>query len=223
MPYAQAGGASAAMDTLTTRKKVHTATSANLILLLALTISKGYHYFESVRAIFLDRDGVINQAVVRDGKPYPPASAEEVILTANAADSLQQLKERGFLLVIVTNQPDVRRGTTSQQTVEEIHAALAGQLPIDDFFVCYHDDSDSCECRKPLPGLLFQASGQYGINLQQSFLIGDRWRDIEAGAAAGCRTVLIDYGYRERKPEHLPDAIVNSLPQAVNWIVKQEV
>jgi D-glycero-D-manno-heptose 1,7-bisphosphate phosphatase len=176
-----------------------------------------------VRAIFLDRDGVINQAVVRNGKPYPPASPDELKLAANAADSLQQLKEHGFRLVVVTNQPDVRRGATSRQAVEEIHTALAKQLPIDNFFVCYHDDEDGCECRKPLPGLLLGAAKQYGINLQRSFLIGDRWRDIEAGAAAGCRTVLIDYSYRERKSKQPPDATVFSLVEAVNWIVKQEV
>lgn len=186
-------------------------------------VIEGYHYFESVRAIFLDRDGVINQAIVRNGTPYPPASLDEVSLVADAAGSLHRLKERGFRLIVVTNQPDVRRGTTSKQMVEQIHAELAAQLPIDDFFVCYHDDGDGCECRKPLPGLLFQAARQYGINLQQSFLIGDRWRDIEAGAAAGCRTVLIDYGYNERKPEHSPDATVPSLGDAVNWILTAAV
>ena len=185
--------------------------------------TEGYHDVESVRAVFLDRDGVINQAVVRNGKPYPPARLDEVRLTADAAEALKRLKERGFLLIVVTIQPDVRRGTTSKQTVEEIHAALAGQLPIDEFFICYHDDADGCECRKPLPGLLFQASQQYGITLRQSFLIGDRWRDIEAGAAAGCRTVLIDYGYHEQKPARPPDATALSLLEAVNWIIKQEV
>jgi D-glycero-D-manno-heptose 1,7-bisphosphate phosphatase len=176
-----------------------------------------------VRAIFLDRDGVINEAVIRNGKPYPPASTDNVKLVANAAELLQQLKEYGFLLIVVTNQPDVRRGTSSQQIVEQIHATLAKQLPIDDFFVCYHDDQDRCECRKPSPGLLYKAARKYGIKVEQSFLIGDRWRDIEAGAAAGCRTVLIDHGYHERSPVHPPDKTVSSLAQAVNWIVIQEV
>ena len=178
---------------------------------------------ETRRAIFLDRDGVINEPVVRNGKPYPPAHPDEVKLVANAAESLRQLKERGFLLIVVTNQPDVRRGTTRRETVEQIHAALRSQLPIDDFFACYHDDEDRCQCRKPLPGLLLEASRKYGINIGRSFLIGDRWRDIEAGAVAGCRTIWIDYGYKEQKPKHLPDATVFSLAEAVNWIVTQEV
>ena len=172
-----------------------------------------------MRAVFLDRDGVISQAVVRNGKPYPPASLDEVKLVANVVESLYRLKELGFRLIVVTNQPDVRRGATSKQTVEQIHAELARQLPVDDFFVCYHDDSDGCECRKPSPGMLLQASRRYGINLQQSFMVGDRWRDIEAGAAAGCRTVLIDYGYDERRPKRPADATVTSLIDAVNWIL----
>ena len=175
------------------------------------------------RAVFLDRDGVINESIVRNGKPYPPTHLNEVRLVAAATESLKQLKECGFLLIVVTNQPDVRRGTTPKQTVEQIHAALQSQLPIDDFFVCYHDDEDRCQCRKPLPGLLLEAARKHGINIGQSLLIGDRWRDIEAGVAAGCRTVLIDYGYKEQKSKHLPDATVFSLAEAVNWIVTQEV
>ena len=178
---------------------------------------------EAARAVFLDRDGVINEPVIRNGKPYPPASIDQLRLTANAAESLRQLKEHGFLLIVVTNQPDVRRGVTKKQTVEQIHAALTAQLPIDDFFVCFHDDEDGCQCRKPSPGLLCEAGKKHNINVEGSFLIGDRWRDIEAGVAAGCRTVLIDYGYEEQKSKHPPHAVVFSLAEAVNWILKQEV
>jgi D-glycero-D-manno-heptose 1,7-bisphosphate phosphatase len=176
-----------------------------------------------MRAVFLDRDGVINEPVIRNGKPYPPATLDQVKIIENAVESLRQLKEQSFLLIVVTNQPDVRRGTTEKRTVEEIHAVLAERLPLDDFFVCFHDDEDGCECRKPLPGLLRAAARKHKINLEQSFLIGDRWRDIEAGAAAGCRTVLIDYHYEERKPEYPPHATVFSLDDAVHWILKQEV
>lgn len=174
-----------------------------------------------MRAVFLDRDGVLNHAIVRDGKPYPPGSLAEMRIVEAAPESLARLKSRGFLLLVVTNQPDVARGTQTIEAVQEIHQALRDALPIDEFLVCAHDDSDRCQCRKPLPGLLFQAQSRYGMDLRRSFLIGDRWRDVDAGDAAGCRTVWIDYGYRERGPSASPNARVASLTEAVNWILKQ--
>jgi transaldolase len=173
------------------------------------------------RAVFLDRDGVINTAMVRDGKPYPPASVTETVLVEHAAAALARLSERGFLLIVVTNQPDVRRGSMCRENVEDIHRFLATKLPIDDFFVCYHDDEDHCGCRKPQPGLLREAADKYQISLAESYLIGDRWRDIGAGAAAGCRTVFIDRGYNERGPETRPDIRVHSLSEAVDRILEE--
>lgn len=173
------------------------------------------------RAVFLDRDGVINESIVRDGKPHPPSSIAETTLVAAARKALRELKRRGFLLLVVTNQPDVRRGTTSRENVEEIHRFLADELPLDDFFVCYHDDSDNCRCRKPKPGLLLEAAGKYDIDVKRSYLVGDRWRDIDAGVAAGCRTILIDRAYNERGPHVRPDFVASSLPEAVNWILDQ--
>jgi D-glycero-D-manno-heptose 1,7-bisphosphate phosphatase len=128
------------------------------------------------------------------------------------------LKRLGYLLVVVTNQPEVGRGTLTLGALEEMHTALRAQLPLDDILCCFHDDAAGCECRKPGPGLLLEAARRYGIDLAGSFLIGDRWRDIEAGAAAGCRTVWSDYGYRERAPGVLADARVESLGEAVGWI-----
>jgi D-glycero-D-manno-heptose 1,7-bisphosphate phosphatase len=172
------------------------------------------------RAVFLDRDGVINKAVVRNGKPYPPASMAETEILPDACSSLLRLKDRGFLLIVVTNQPDVSRGAVSKQSVEEIHKHLNEQLPVDAFAVCYHDDADGCHCRKPLPGLILDTAALYNVSLNESFLIGDRWRDIDAGGAAGCATVLIDYGYNERSSFHSPDARVDSLSKAVDWILE---
>jgi D-glycero-D-manno-heptose 1,7-bisphosphate phosphatase len=174
------------------------------------------------RAVFLDRDGVLNHARIENGHPYPPRSPAETVLVDDAAPSLELLKRAGFLLFVVTNQPDVRRGTTSIAEVEEIHAFLAAALPVDRFFTCYHDDTDRCSCRKPAPGMLFEARALYGIDLASSYLIGDRWRDIDAGAAACCRTILIDYRYAERQPSSPPDAVVASLVEGVNWIMQQE-
>jgi D-glycero-D-manno-heptose 1,7-bisphosphate phosphatase len=172
------------------------------------------------RAVFLDRDGVLNRAIVRDGKPYPPASLAELEIVEDAAISLGLLKNLGFLLLVVTNQPDVARGTQTLEAIHEMHEAMRQTLPLDDFLICPHDDRDSCRCRKPLPGLLLEAQTRYGIDLAGSFLVGDRWRDIDAGRAAGCRTVLLDYNYRERGPSHPPDARAGSLRDAVDWIVR---
>jgi D-glycero-D-manno-heptose 1,7-bisphosphate phosphatase len=173
------------------------------------------------RAVFLDRDGVLNQAIVRDGKPYPPASVADLILVPDAPASLESLKQAGFLLLVVTNQPDISRGAQSQDAVEAIHQALRQALPLDDFFLCPHDDSDHCDCRKPRTGLLLRAAEKYPLDLSRSFMVGDRWRDIEAGASAGCATVWIDYGYREKRSSVEPSVTVNSLTAAVDWILRQ--
>jgi len=173
------------------------------------------------RAVFLDRDGVINQAVVRDGKPYPPSGVDELKIVEGAAESLLDLKKAGFLLIVVTNQPDIARGTQSPIAVDTIHQALCETLPLDDFFVCPHDDADRCDCRKPLPGLLLRAAENYDIDMPHSFMVGDRWRDVDAGASAGCATVWIDYGYREKRSATEASATVDSIRAAADWILSQ--
>ncbi len=172
-------------------------------------------------AVFLDRDGVLNEAVVREGKPYPPDSAEDVRIVDGAAAALGRLKSRGLPLIVVTNQPDVARGTQSAEAVEAIHRRLREELPVDDFLSCFHDDADGCTCRKPKPGLILQGAARHGADPARSFLIGDRWRDIDAGKAAGCRTIWIDRGYRERGPTAPPDARVTTLAEAVEWILTE--
>jgi len=174
---------------------------------------------DAVKAVFLDRDGVLNEVVVHEGLPYPPASLEDLRLAPDAVAALARLKDAGFLLIVVTNQPDVARGTQSRAVVEAMNLAIGAALPLDDFFTCWHDDADACACRKPKPGLLVEAAERHGIDLRASFLIGDRWRDIDAGASAGCRTVLIDRGYRDRAPETEPTHRATSLTGAANWIV----
>jgi D-sedoheptulose 7-phosphate isomerase len=171
-------------------------------------------------AVFLDRDGVLNRAFVRDGKPLPPPGIHDLEIMPDAASALKELKSRGFPLYIITNQPDVARGNVTRAQVEAMHQKLTSALPIDDIFVCYHDDVEHCACRKPSPGMLFDAARKHNIDLSRSFLVGDRWRDIDAGHAAGCKTILIDYGYRERKPAQPPEATVHSLREAADWIVR---
>ena len=176
-----------------------------------------------VRAVFLDRDGVINRALVRDGVPYPPQGITELEILPGVTDGLKRLRGAGFRLVVVTNQPDVARGTQTKAEVEAIHRVLQSQLPLamDDFRVCYHDNADNCPCRKPRPGMLLAAAADYGLDLATSFMVGDRWRDIEAGQRAGCKTIFIDYHYAE--PNHSqPDATVVSFAEAVDWIIQQD-
>jgi D-glycero-D-manno-heptose 1,7-bisphosphate phosphatase len=172
------------------------------------------------RAVFLDRDGVLNEAEMRDGKPYAPATPQTVRIFPGTVDALKQLQEQNFLLIVVTNQPDVSRGIQERSAVEEIHRRMREELPVDDIFICYHDDADDCDCRKPRPGLVMRAAQHYGIDLARSFLVGDRWRDIDAGSSAGCRTIWLDRGYDERAPSSAPDLRVTSLPDAVAWILK---
>lgn len=170
-------------------------------------------------AVFLDRDGVLNEPVVRDGKPYPPAGPADVVLCAGAHDAVRALREAGFVLVVITNQPDVARGTTPRAVVDAINARLREELTLDDVLVCAHDDADGCDCRKPKPGLIRAGARRHGVDLARSYLVGDRWRDVEAGAAAGCRTVLVDRGYAERSASVAPDARVASVLEAARWII----
>lgn len=176
---------------------------------------------ERPRAVFLDRDGVINRTVLRAGKPHPPATVEEVEVLPGVPEALSRLRDKGFRLIVVTNQPDVARGTQSRGVVEAINAALRASLPLDEFRVCYHDDKDGCACRKPAPGMLLEAAREGGLDLAASYMVGDRWRDIEAGERAGCRTIFIDHGYRETQPRRF-HAKVQSLAEAADWITSNE-
>jgi len=172
------------------------------------------------RAVFLDRDGVINRPFVRDGKPFPPPTPQELELLPGVSEALHELKSHGYELLVVTNQPDVGRGKQSREALEAMHKALATSLPVDDILVCCHTDEDKCDCRKPLPGMLLEAGRRHNIDMASSFMVGDRWRDIEAGYNAGCKTILIDYGYSERPPDRVPDLRVGSLREAADWIIR---
>jgi D-glycero-D-manno-heptose 1,7-bisphosphate phosphatase len=175
----------------------------------------------TVRAVFLDRDGVINRAVVREGKPYPPQCLEDLEVLPGVQTALQRLQAAGFKLFVVTNQPDVARGSQTRAVVEAMHQRLADMLPIDEFFACYHD-GDGCNCRKPKPGALLELGHRHDVDLPRSFMIGDRWRDVAAGQRAGCRCYFIDCGYDERQPES-PYVRVESLLDAVDHILGKGV
>ncbi len=173
----------------------------------------------SAKAVFLDRDGVLNVPIVRNGKPYPPENPADLSIIEGVPEALELLKQSGFVLIVVTNQPDVARGKIRQSIVEAINEKLMNTVTLDDIRICYHDDTDYCHCRKPLPGMLLDAAEEHNIDLAKSYLVGDRWRDIDAGFAAGVKTVFIDYGYNEQQPEHIPNFTGKSLLEAAHWII----
>ncbi len=170
------------------------------------------------KAVFLDRDGVVNASVVRAGKPYPPANAEEMVLLPGVVEAVAKLRAAGYLCIVATNQPDIGRGTTPLATVQTIHDAIQSRAPMDAFYMCPHGGSEGCHCRKPEPGMLLDAAKAHQIDLHTSFMVGDRWRDIEAGQRAGVRTLFVDYGYDEKQPVGY-DWRVNSLAEAADIIL----
>jgi D-glycero-D-manno-heptose 1,7-bisphosphate phosphatase len=173
------------------------------------------------RAVFLDRDGVLNRPVVRSGKPYPPAALDEFEILPDAFEGVELLRKLGFWLFVVTNQPDVARGAQQRSVVEAMHDKLRDALQLKYFYVCYHDDGDACDCRKPKPGLLFEAAAQHNISLPDSYMIGDRWRDIDCGHAAACKTIFIDRGYAE-KLRTQPEFRVPDLRSAAGVVISRE-
>ena len=171
-------------------------------------------------AVFLDRDGVLNEAIIRNGRPYPPRNLSELVITPGARAALKKLKRGGFLLIVVTNQPDVTRGKANRADVEKINAQIAAILPLDGIEICEHDDKEQCDCRKPKPGMILRACEKLDTDPACSFMVGDRWRDIEAGRRAGCRTILVGDGYGETFPS-APTIKLASLPEAASWILQQ--
>lgn len=171
------------------------------------------------RAVFLDRDGVINRSDVREGRPYAVTKLEDFALLPGVVEACAQFKSAGFLLVVVTNQPDVSHGTLQLSDLEEMHRRMCAALPIDRVEVC--TDAEETAMKKPAPGMLLRAVGELGIDLARSFLVGDRWRDIDCGHAAGCTTVFIDHGYAEtlRQP---PDYRVSDLMEAAKVILQNQ-
>lgn len=172
------------------------------------------------RAAFLDRDGVINRNEVRDGRPYAPTALANFEILPGARDAIAALRGAGYLVVVVTNQPDVGAGRQSHAVIEQMHDILRREVLVDDIEVCFHVDGDDCQCRKPKPGMLLNAAAKHNIDLSRSWMVGDRWRDIEAGQAVGCQTVFVDYNYpNERRPERV-DIVVRSLEEAVPFMLR---
>ncbi|MCI0704236.1 MAG: HAD family hydrolase [Planctomycetia bacterium] len=170
------------------------------------------------RVVFLDRDGVLNRAFPEGDTTRPPMSVDELELLPGVPESLARLREAGFVLVVVTNQPDVARGKQTREAVEAINTRLGEQLPLLDVFACFHDTPGKCSCRKPKPGLLLSAAAKWNLDLTSGVLIGDRWSDIAAAHAAGCRGVLIDTPFSQRQ-RCSPDHCAADITEAVDWIL----
>ena len=149
------------------------------------------------RAIFLDRDGVINRAILKDGKLFSPRTTDEFVFCDAVDKFVRESRKAGFLNIVFTNQPDIARGLVDFKTIEQIHDILRQKLEVDDVMLCPHDDKDNCLCRKPKSGMLIDAARKWQIDLASSFVIGDQWKDIEAGSNAGCTTILLDYPYNK--------------------------
>ncbi|MDE2463535.1 MAG: HAD family hydrolase [Alphaproteobacteria bacterium] len=171
--------------------------------------------------VFLDRDGVLIEAILRNGRPYSASTPDEVKIIPGVREACARLKVMGFLLVMTTNQPDVARGKITRRFVDETNEMLAARLGLDAVQACLHDNADRCACRKPKPGLMLDAADRLGIDLASSYVVGDRWRDVEAAKNAGCKALLLDYGYDEAIQAE-PDFVTGSLASAATWIWEQE-
>ncbi len=171
-------------------------------------------------AVFLDRDGTLNVQIIRDGKPYAPERLADFRLYPGVVEGCRSLKQRGFALVVVTNQPEVGRGTVSRETIEAMHARLRDLVPdIDRIEACFDPGrGEVSRRRKPEPGMLLDAAEALGLDLDRSWMVGDRWRDVDCGRRAGVRTVFIDFGYSEPLASQ-PDFTVRSFDEAVGVIL----
>jgi len=170
------------------------------------------------KAIFLDRDGVLNKAIVRNRKPYPPSTIDELEILEGVYEGVELLKHSGYRLIVITNQPDVSRGITTIEKVNEINNSIIQLLNVDEIMCCFHDDNENCECRKPKPGMILEAVKKWNIDLSVSYLIGDRWRDIQTAKNIGLTSILIKYDYDEKKIN--ADFECNNLEEAANYILK---
>ncbi len=153
------------------------------------------------KAFFFDRDGILNQSIIKNQKPYSPNIPNELKLNREFLPFIKNLKKKKFIIIVVTNQPDIKRGKMTKYSLKTINTKIKNFFLIDEIYVCIHDINDKCSCRKPKPGMLKKASKKWDIDLKKSFLVGDRFKDIQAGNSVGCTTIFIDYNYNETKPK----------------------
>lgn len=167
----------------------------------------------------MDRDGVLNKVNIIEGKPFPPDSLKSLEIYDDVFLSLEKLRKYNYKLIVVTNQPDIARGKTDFLTVSKINAHLYHTLKLDGIYMCTHDSIDLCSCRKPRPGMILQAASDFELSLTSSFLIGDRWSDIEAAKNSGCEPIFINRKYCEKSPTG-KFFTVNSFQEATELILQ---
>ncbi len=170
------------------------------------------------KAIFFDRDGVLIKTDIKSGSPVAINDNNNVEFATNQVNLFKELKLKGFLFFLFTNQPDVARGKVLKVEVDLINIRVAERYLLDDIFVCYHDDIDNCMCRKPKNGLILEARDKYNLNLNQSFVIGDRWRDMDAAENSNCKSVFIDHHYSEKHPSKYKFSFEN-IDDALRFII----
>ena len=156
---------------------------------------------EKNKAFFFDRDGILNKSILKKNKTYSPRNLKELILNFELVEFIKKLKKKNFKIIVITNQPDIKSGKLNKYTLRIINLIIKKKFCIDDFFICIHGKNENCNCRKPKPGLIIKASKKWNINLKESFFVGDRWKDMQAGEIVGCNTIFIDYDYNESKPK----------------------
>jgi D-glycero-D-manno-heptose 1,7-bisphosphate phosphatase len=168
-------------------------------------------------AVFLDRDGVLTEPIVRGGVAYAPTRVEDFVLVSDAGVQVQRLRDAGFLCIVFTNQPERQKNLLSQADLDEMHRQMCAIVPLDDVYVCPHDGTTACRCRKPATGMIDDAAERWGIDVAASYVIGDRWRDVDAGRAAGCYSILIERSY---SVDAQADARVTTLGEAVDEVLR---
>ena len=174
------------------------------------------------KCVFLDRDGVINQPIIINKKPYSPRKIQEFIFTTDIKNLINKVVNLGYKVIVVTNQPDIATGDLSESLLNHFHKCITDEMLINDIFVCKHKSSDNCNCRKPKPGLIIEAAIKHKINLKESFFIGDRWKDVDAANKVECHSIFIDYGYSERLKTD-PKNCVKSVKDAFDLIINKEI
>jgi len=173
------------------------------------------------KAVFLDRDGVINKPIIIDGKSYAPRLLKDFKIFPKVKSDVKKLKDKGFKVLVITNQPDIGNKLLKKSTLKEMHSILKAKVPLDKIYFCPHTRNDRCKCRKPKPGMIIKASNELKIDLKESYVVGDRKIDIDAGIKAGCKTIFVNNNYYEKKPTKQKKN-VKSLHDAVKYILKKD-